>query len=46
MRACMMYLPLTFRQERDAAREAEMADLRMQLTAFQVEDDEDDDAEE
>ena len=46
MRACMMYLPLTFRQERDVAREAEMADLRMQLAAFQVKDDEDDDAEE
>ena len=28
------------------AREAEMADLRMQLAAFQVEDDKDDDVEE
>ena len=46
MHACMMYLPLAPWQERDAAREAEMADLRMQLAAFQVEDDEDDDAEE
>ena len=42
----MMYLPLVFWQERDAAREAEMADLRMQLAAFLVDDAEDDDAEE
>ena len=46
MHACMIYLPLVFWQERDAAREAEMADLRMQLAAFQVDDNEGDDAEE
>ena len=46
MHACMIYLPLVFWQERDTAREAEMADLRVQLAVFQVDDDEDDDAEE
>ena len=46
MHVCMIYLPLIFWQERDAAREAEMADLTMQLTTFQVDDDEDDDVEE
>ena len=34
MHACMVYLPLAIRQEQDVAREAEMADLRMQLAAF------------
>ena len=42
MHAHMIYLPPVFWQERDAVREAEMADLRMQLAAFQVDDDDDD----
>ena len=46
MHACMIYLPLVFWQERDTVREAEMADLRVQLAIFQVDNDEDDDAEE
>ena len=46
MHACMIYLPLVFWQERDTAREAEMANLKVQLAVFQVDDDEDDDAEE